>query len=207
MHELPRSVAATTPSPPTSTTGGQIVGWAENGVQDGTCVDDQVLQFRAALWELKPNDAIKLKELRPYGDHATSAATAINDRGVAVGISGDCDQAVGRFSALEAVLWDEHGKPTRIPNLGGTTWHTPMDINAQGDVVGFSNPPGVGDPEGEFISHAFFWANGAATATDIGTLGEIHSARPLPSIPLARSWASPSAASTGRAPSSGRTES
>ena len=152
--------------------GGQIVGWAENGVRDGTCVDDQVLQFRAALWELKQNGGIKLKELRPFGDYATSAATAINDRGVAVGISGDCDQAVGRFSALEAVLWDEHGKPTRIPNLGGTTWHTPMDINEEGDVVGFSNPPGAGDPEGEFIAHAFFWANGASGATDVGTLDE-----------------------------------
>lgn len=152
---------------------GQIVGWAENGVRDGTCVDGQVLQFRGALWELRNGlqNWIKLKELRPYRRHSSSAATAINDEGVAVGISGDCDQAVGRFSALEAVMWDENGKPTRIPNLGGKTWHTPMDINERGDVVGFSNPPGAGDPEGEFISHAFYWARGAATATDIGTLG------------------------------------
>ncbi len=152
---------------------GQIVGWAENGVRDGTCVDGQVLQFRAALWELKNGIAgrIKLTELRPYRRHSSSAATAINDKGVAVGISGDCDQAVGRFSALEAVMWDEGGKPTRLPNLGGKTWHTPMDINERGDVVGFSNPPGAGDPEGEFIAHAFYWARGSATATDIGTLG------------------------------------
>ncbi len=45
-----------------------------------------------------------------------------------------------------------------------------MDINERGDVVGFSNPPGPGDPEGEFISRAFFWRNGAPAATDIGTL-------------------------------------
>ena len=57
-----------------------------------------------------------------------------------------------------------------IPNLGGTTWHTPMDINAQGDVVGFSNPPGAGDPEGEFISRAFRWVYGAATADDLEAL-------------------------------------
>ena len=31
--------------------------------------------------------------------------------GQAVGISGGCDQAVGRFSALHAVLWDKNGKP------------------------------------------------------------------------------------------------
>ena len=45
-----------------------------------------------------------------------------------------------------------------------------MDLNADGDVVGFSNPPGPGDPEGEFIAQAFFWAHGAATATRVGTL-------------------------------------
>ena len=44
-----------------------------------------------------------------------------------------------------------------------------MDINAQGDVVGFSNPPGE-NPEGDFIAHAFLWTSGAATAEDLGTL-------------------------------------
>ena len=172
MHELPPFSGGHHTFATDVNNEGQIVGWAENGVHDGTCVDDQVLQFRAAIWEFKQNGKLKLKELRPLGDHATSAATAINDQGLAVGISGDCDQSVGRFSALEAVLWDRQGRPTRIPNLGGTTWHTPMDINEQGDVVGFSNPPGPGDPEGEFISRAFFWSNGASTATDIGTLDE-----------------------------------
>ncbi len=172
MHELPPFRGGHHTFATDVNNQGQIVGWAENGVHDGTCVDDQVLQFRAAVWEFKQNGKIKLRELRPFGDHATSAATAINDQGVAVGISGDCDQSVGRFSALEAVLWDQQGQPTRIPNLGGTTWHTPMDINEQGDVVGFSNPPGAGDPEGEFISQAFFWANGASTATKIGTLDQ-----------------------------------
>jgi len=68
------------------------------------------------------------------------------------------------------VLWEKNGKVTEIPNLGGVTWHTPMDINAQGDVVGFSNPPGAGDPEGEFISHAFRWLHGAPEARDLGVL-------------------------------------
>lgn len=153
---------------------GQIVGWAETAVEDETCDDEsnQVLQFRAVLWEPKSGSSgrIKTTELRPLGEDATSAATAINDDGLAVGISGRCDQAVGRFSAQHAVLWDKNGKPTEIPNLGGTTWHTPMDINAQGDVVGFSNPDEPGDAEGEFISRAFLWVRGSATAVDIGTL-------------------------------------
>jgi probable HAF family extracellular repeat protein len=154
----------------------QIVGWAETTVEDETCDENenQVLQFRAVLWEPKSGGSgrIKVTELVPFGDDATSAATAINDDGLAVGISGRCDQAVGRFSAQHAVLWDKNGKPTELPNLGGTTWHTPMDINAQGDVVGFSNPDEPGDEVGDFISRAFLWVHGSAIAVDIGTLDD-----------------------------------
>jgi probable HAF family extracellular repeat protein len=148
---------------------GQVVGWAETPVHDPTCTGTQVLQFLAVVWEPKKNK-IKTRELPPFPGDATSAATAVNDRGEAVGISGDCDQAVGRFSARHAVLWSKNGKVTEIPNLGGVTWHTPMDISESGDVVGFSNPPGLGDPEGEFISHAFLWRRGSATAIDLGAL-------------------------------------
>jgi probable HAF family extracellular repeat protein len=147
---------------------GQIVGWAENLVHDPTCTGVQQLQFRAVMWE--PKKGTK-QELPPLHGDSTSAATSINDSGQAVGISGDCDQAVGRFSALHAVLWD-HGTVTEIPNLGGKTWHTPMDINERGDVVGFSNPPGPGDPEGEFIAHAFLWTKGSAKAVDLKTLDD-----------------------------------
>jgi probable HAF family extracellular repeat protein len=150
---------------------GQIVGWAENTVHDNTCVDDQVLQFRAVLWEPKKN-TIDKRELPPFAGDPTSAATAINNQGQAVGISGLCDQGVGRFSALHAVRWEPDGAITEIPNLGGVTWHTPMDINDQGDVVGFSNPPGPGDPEGDFISRAFLWTSGSAIAVDLGTLDD-----------------------------------
>jgi probable HAF family extracellular repeat protein len=148
---------------------GQVVGWAENDVRDPTCVGVQVLQFRAVIWEIKKNN-VKTRELVPLAGDSTSAATAINDRGEAVGISGDCDQAVGRFSARHAVLWAKNGNVTEIPNLGGVTWHTPMDINEAGDVVGFSNPAGTGDPAGEFISHAFLWKRGATASVDLGTL-------------------------------------
>jgi len=153
---------------------GLVVGWTETPVHDPTCSADaaQVLQFRAVIWDPKDGSKgkIKARELRPFPGDSTSAATAINDQGQAVGISGDCDQAVGRYSARHAVLWDKNGKVTEIPNLGGTSWHTPMDINAQGDVVGFSNPAEPGDETGEFISRAFLWINGAATATDLKTL-------------------------------------
>jgi len=131
---------------------GQVVGWAETRVLDPTCRELQKEQFRAALWDTR---AGTMEELKPYPGDSTSAATAINEAGVAVGISGDCDIAVGRFSARHALVWD-HGTVTSIGNLGGVSWHTPMEINASGDVVGFSNPPG--DTQGEFFPHAFYWS-------------------------------------------------
>ncbi|HEY7636923.1 MAG TPA: hypothetical protein VH763_15345 [Gemmatimonadales bacterium] len=75
---------------------GQIVGWAETLVHDPTCVAVQVLPFRALMWEPRKGAT---RELPPLPGDSTSAATAINERGQAVGISGRCDQAVGRFSA------------------------------------------------------------------------------------------------------------
>ncbi len=153
---------------------GLVVGWAETPVHDPTCSSSskQVLQFRAVVWDPKNGSGgkIKTRELHPFDGDSTSAATAINDSGQVVGISGDCDQAVGRYSARHAVLWDRNGKVTEIPNLGGTSWHTPMDINTLGDVVGFSNPNEPGDETGDFISRAFLWPHGAAKATDLKTL-------------------------------------
>lgn len=133
---------------------GQVVGWAETVVHDDTCNEPQVLQFRAALWDVRTGT---MTELPPFPGDSTSAATAINEVGQVVGISGECDVAVGRFSAQHAVLW-ENGTVTEIGNLGGTTWHTPMAINRRGVVVGFSNPPSAGDLVGDFNARAFIWS-------------------------------------------------
>ncbi len=142
---------------------GQIVGWAETPVRDPTCNIPQVLQFRAVLWEPKKG---RKRELPPFPGDSTSAATGINERGQVVGISGDCDVAVGRFSARHAVLW-EGGRVKDIGNLGGSSWHTPVAINERGDIVGFSNPPDAGD--GSFIAHAFLWTRRHGIR-DLGTL-------------------------------------
>ena len=149
---------------------GQVVGWSERQQRDGSCVDAQQLSFMATLWERR-GTGWKAKALLPATGHTASAATAINDNGVAVGISGDCDQAVGRFSARYAVEWDASGRPTRLPDLGGITWNTPMDINAGGDVVGFGNRAGSpGDAQGDFNGIAFYWKAGADTVVDLRTL-------------------------------------
>ena len=128
----------------------EIVGWAENGVQDPTCVTTlQTLQFRAVIWE--PDGT--MKELPPLPGDSTSAATAINDQGQVVGISGACGIAVGGVSAAHSVLW-QNGVPTEIPNLGGHTWNTPTAINNEGTVVGFSLPAGQ---DGTRNFEAFLW--------------------------------------------------
>lgn len=130
---------------------GQIVGWAENAVHDVTCVAPQVLQFRAVEWQPITDRVV---ELPVYPGDTSSAATAINDRGQIVGISGICDQAVGRFTAAHAVMWDR-GQVAKIGDLGGATWNTPMAINERGDVAGFASLPGD-DPNNPNL-RAFFW--------------------------------------------------
>jgi len=142
---------------------GQVVGWAETPVFDPTCNPPQKLQFRAVLWETKKDTKL---ELRPLPGDSTSAATGINNRGQVVGISGDCDIAVGQLSARHSVLW-ENGVPTNIGDLGGDAWHTPMDIDDAGDVVGFSNPRGVVGIN--FAPHAFLWTK-TTGIQDLGTL-------------------------------------
>jgi probable HAF family extracellular repeat protein len=130
---------------------GQVVGWAENDVHDPTCCCHQVLQFRPAVWELGPPDQIHDLPLIP-GD-TSGAATAINDNGQIAGISGICDQAVGRHTARHAVLW-ENGGVTDIGNLGANWWNTPTAINQRGDIVGFAGDPAF--VEGDIL-HAFVW--------------------------------------------------
>jgi len=129
---------------------GEIVGWAENSVIDPTCnTAVQTLQFRAALWE--PDGT--MKELPPLPGDSTSAATAINDLGQVVGISGACGIAVGGVSAAQSVLW-QNGVPNEIPSLGGHAWNTPTAINNKGTVVGFSLPAAQ---DGTRNFEAFLW--------------------------------------------------
>ena len=100
----------------------QVVGWAENGVHDTARASrPKSSSFVQPCGHLGPPDQIHDLPLIP-GD-TSGAATAINDNGQIVGISGICDQAVGRHTAKHAVLW-ENGGVTDIGNLcelsGGT---------------------------------------------------------------------------------------
>ena len=142
---------------------GQVVGWAETDFHDPTCLAPQVLQFQAALWG--PGSG-EIQRLLPLEGDPDSAATAINDRGEAVGISGTCYRAVGALSAKHAVLWED-GQAIDIGNLGGIAWNTPAAINNRGEIAGFSDLPGDDPDHPNF--HAFFWTRRGGIE-DLGTL-------------------------------------
>lgn len=148
---------------------GQVVGWAENGIHDSSCnTAFQILQFRAAVWE--PNG--EMRELPPLPGDSTSAATAINDKGQVVGISGACGVAVGDVSAAHAVIW-ENGVPARIPDFGGHAWNTPTAINNDGVVVGFSLPAAA---DGTRFYRAFVWTKQNGTKMLDQIPGDVRSA-------------------------------
>jgi probable HAF family extracellular repeat protein len=142
---------------------GQIVGWAENAYRDPTCNTPQVLQFEAVIWGTEQNE---FEQLPPYGTDPDGAATAINSKGQVVGISGQCANAVGGASAEHMDLWQKN-TITSLPTLGGNYWNTPMDINDNGDVTGFSDLPGDSASSPNF--NAFLWTKNGGTI-NLGTL-------------------------------------
>jgi probable HAF family extracellular repeat protein len=142
---------------------GEITGWAENGVVDGACVAPQKLQFKPVIWGPGLGSA---RELPLVGSDTSGAATAINDRGQAVGISGICDIAVGRYTAAHAVLWD-NGQAIELKGFDAPYWNTPNAINQHGDVVGFMGTPG--DIDGNLF-RAFIWISGSEKIQQIEPL-------------------------------------
>lgn len=162
---------------------GEIVGWAENDTRDPTCNEftntNQVLQFEAVMWVRDPRDnRYRARALPPYPGDLDGAATAINQSGTAVGISGICDGAVGGGTAEHMLMWRDGRIVRALPTLGGAYWNTPMDVNNLGNVAGFADLPGDGPTFAQTNFHAFFWSshpydcNGkTATGTcDLGTL-------------------------------------
>jgi probable HAF family extracellular repeat protein len=146
---------------------GQIAGWAEDTVHDPTCSGSQVLQFEPVVYGPGKDE---IRQLPTYHGDPDGAATAINDQGEVVGISGTCDVAVGAYSAKHALLW-RNGEVINLGSLGGAGWNTPMAINQRGDIVGFSDLPGdVSNGQLNANFHAFLWTNETGHMKDLGTL-------------------------------------
>ena len=136
---------------------GLVVGWSETDTAGTDCDAPQVFDFKPVVWGPE-RDRVRALPLLP-GDRS-GAATALNDRGQVVGISGECDQAEGRHTAKHAVLW-ENGRVIDIgEDLPAAWWNTPMAINEHGVVVGFAGDPA--DESGGIV-HAFLWKRGAGS--------------------------------------------
>lgn len=132
----------------------EVVGTAENTTTDPTCAPYP--EIKPVIWRKG-----HVHELPTFRGDPDGVTLAINDRGEAVGVSGDC------FHVLHALLW-RNGKAIDLGSLGGTRNHYATDINNRGQVVGFS------DLLGDTTRHAFLWQNGVMT--DLGTLsGDIRS--------------------------------
>jgi probable HAF family extracellular repeat protein len=136
---------------------GQVVGWSETDTVGSDCDTPQVFDFLPVVWGPEPD---RVRALPLITGDRSGAATALNERGQVVGISGECDQAEGRHTAKHAVLWEKG----RVIDIGGELpaawWNTPMAINEHGVVVGFAGDPS--DEEGNIL-HAFVWRKGAGS--------------------------------------------
>jgi len=111
---------------------GAIVGVAEDGVADASCVPPQRTRFQAVIWWRG-----KVHELPPLPGDEVGAALRINDRGQAVGTSGPCSATTygGFVNGPHAVLWD-HGKPIDLGSVGDGSVTVAADVNDGGTVIG-----------------------------------------------------------------------
>jgi probable HAF family extracellular repeat protein len=131
---------------------GQVVGLAENATPDSTCPPGFpfFIQTPPVLWEKG-----KIQELPTVSGDPDGFVGTINERGQAVGSSGNCT------TALHALLW-HNGGVTDLGSLGGTVNNFANDINNHGQVVGGSDVPN------DITLHTFLWQTGVMT--DLGTL-------------------------------------
>ena len=129
---------------------GQIVGFAEDGNVDPTCAAGTTNNriFLPVLWEKG-----KVQALPTVGSDTDGVAYWINDRGQAVGYSGNCG------GAIHVVSW-ENGTATPLPDYG--SGGKAFGINNQGQIVGI-----VGSTDGKTQTGAL-WQNDALT--DLGLL-------------------------------------
>ncbi len=149
---------------------GEIAGWAETKMHDSTCIAPQVLQFLPAVWNAQTRKVRALPTLKVSGKtDPDGAATAVNRSGEVVGISGICDEAVGRFTAHHVVLWQNH-KAVQLQTFGALSWNTPTAINDGGKIVGFLNKRGHADKKGDPNFISVIWESPSAKPRRIGTL-------------------------------------
>lgn len=142
---------------------GQVVGFAENGIFDSTCiVPSQTMRYEATLWE--PDGYVT--ELTPLPGDTVSFAFSINNEGEAVGVSGRCSNVSLPPTAPggpHAVLWERDGHVINLGSLpGGVMNNIAGSINNRGEVAGTS-------ALSDGTVHSFVW-NRKSGMKDIGSL-------------------------------------
>ena len=130
----------------------QIVGISETAVQDSGCSPSKPV-ISAAFWERG-----EVRPLPTVAGDTDGFVQGINDRGQAVGSSGNCSNI-----AIHAVLW-ENDTAVELPGLG-RTGNDAYAINDHGQAVGY-----VTSPDGTTIFPTV-WLDGARGApTSLGIL-------------------------------------
>jgi probable HAF family extracellular repeat protein len=142
---------------------GQSGGVAETATLDSTCPWPE-FQSEPVLW-----DKGAIQTLPTFPGDPDGFVTSINDKGQAVGASGNCWTTFPAL-AIHALLWQD-GKAKNLGTLGGTLFSQASAINERGQVVGVSDVSGDTSPYaplGNSYIHAFFWQDGEMK--DLGTL-------------------------------------
>lgn len=116
----------------------------------------------ATATNLSAQASPKPKVLAPLPGDDGGIAFAINNKGVAAGVS----NGVGADGAVVAVKWNRKGEPTALPPLAGDTQSAAFAINLRGEVAGDS---------GDEVGRYYF---GIAVRWD--TSGRPQALRPLP---------------------------
>lgn len=133
---------------------GQIVGFAENGIVDSTCPPPPFPRNRIQLPVLWENGKARARALPTVDGDPDGDAFWINDKGQAVGDSGNCTQTI-----LHAVSW-ENGNASALPDF--KTGAIAYSINNQGQIVGT-----VGSADNT-TQYGALWQND--TLTNLGIL-------------------------------------
>jgi probable HAF family extracellular repeat protein len=124
----------------------RVHGVNESGEVVGGSGHPHGAETRAFFWE--PKNGIRDLGTLPGGDY--SAAFAINDSGVVVGIS-------NTSTSMHAITWTQSKGLRDIGTLPGTNSSSALSINNQGQIAGASG------------AHAALWTD--SKIQDLGTLG------------------------------------
>jgi probable HAF family extracellular repeat protein len=144
---------------------GEAVGFAETANADPTC--SPVPADVPVLWEKGQAHALPLVGSDPDG-----FAFGINDRGQAVGYSGNC------FFATHAVVW-KNGSVAVLQDLGGTKSNVAFVISNRGQIGGkvrsadgSTYVAALWQPDGSLKALGFVPGDHAAFVTGINNLGQ-----------------------------------